>query len=271
MNCFLGRSEALKHNTLPWQKPSEILPHLNTRKLMGSLVWRSGDCCIHQITKWTGLWEGWVEIACLMMDLREIHTTWPQDVGRGIEIISWDIIEMPWISAHRWLGFSSFSSFSSQTDGDSSTPTADLRVGSTTLPFMTQICQFIFSGPFVKWDLHSTARCSHKRHYGSISSQSHFGDKCALFPLHSAVKPVRPDTLYIASKPHQIFLAAKHRQKPVPVSPNPITFTVLASSCTAAWGSPLLSEHLKYCSWQAENRGKRKRGVGRGVGRGLGE
>ncbi len=203
MNCFPGRSEALKHNTLPWQ-----LTPLSTRKLMGSLVRCSGDCSIHQITKWTGsLWEGWAEIDQLMMDLRQINTTWPQDVGRGIGIISWDIIEMPWMSAHRWLGFSSVSS---QTDGGSGPLPAGLRVGSPTLHFMTQICQFIFSGPFVKWDLHSTARCSHKRYYGSITSQSHFGDKCALFPLHSAVEPVRPDTLYIASKPHQIFLAAKH-------------------------------------------------------------
>lgn len=170
------------------------------------------------------------------MDLREINTTWPQDVGRGIEIISWDIIEIPGISAHRWLGFSSFSGL---TDGGSSPSQTGLWVGSPTLLFMTQICQFIFSGPFVKWDLHSTARCSHKRHYGSITSQSHFGDKCALFPLHSAVRPVRPDTLYIASKPHQIFLAAQHRQKPVSVSQNLIAFMALASSCTAAWVSPL--------------------------------
>lgn len=119
------------------------------------------------------------------------------------------------MSAHRWLGFSTVSS---QTDGGSGPPTAGLRVGRPTLHFMTQICQFIFSGPLVKQDLHSTARCSHKRYYGSITSQSHFGDKCAVFPLHSAVEPVRPDTLYIASKPHQIFLAAKHSQKPTTLS-----------------------------------------------------
>ncbi len=94
---------------------------------------------------------------------------------------------------------------------------------------MTQICQFIFSGPFVKTDQHSTTRCSHKRHYGSITSQSRFGDKCALFPLHSLVELARPDTLYIASQPHQIFLAAEHRRKPVPVAQEPTKFTVLAS------------------------------------------
>lgn len=32
--------------------------------------------------------------------IREINSTWPQDVGMGIEIISWDMIEIPQRSVH---------------------------------------------------------------------------------------------------------------------------------------------------------------------------
>lgn len=40
-------------------------------------------------------------------------------------------------------------------------------------------------------------------------------DRVYSFSIASAVEPKRPDRIYIASKPHQIFLAAKHRQKPM--------------------------------------------------------
>lgn len=40
-----------------------------------------------------------------MMNLEEINTTWLQDVGSGIEIISWDIIEMPLVVSAQMLRF----------------------------------------------------------------------------------------------------------------------------------------------------------------------
>lgn len=141
-----------------------------------------------------------------------INTTRPLRVGWCIEIISRDLIEMPQMSAHKWLDFSSFSS---QTDGASNPLPAGPGVGSPNLLSMTQICQFIFSGPFVKWDLHSTARCSHKRHYGLITSRSCAGDKCALFPLHSAVHSHWGQICYILLQNHTRFsLAAQRGRKP---------------------------------------------------------
>lgn len=205
MNCFLGRSETLSRTLYLGKSPPKELPSLSSRKLMRSLVWRTGDFSIHRITKWSitnTLWKWWVEIAPLMMDLREINTTRPEDVGKGMEIINGDIIEMPWMSADKWLGFSTFSS---QTEGASKPPPAGTRISSPTLHFMTQICQFILSGPFVKWDLHSSAKCSHNRHYGSITSQSRFGERALFF--HCTVWwSQRAQIHYILPQNHTRFL-----------------------------------------------------------------
>lgn len=132
-----------------------------------------------------------------MVDLRKIQA-W-----NGLVIIR-IALKMPWRHTSDWVSPILFG----QIDESSAARKAD---SSPTLLFMTHMCLFIFSNPCVKWDLYSNPRCS-KRHHGAANSQSHFGDECALFPLHNVVKPMRLDTLYIAPKPHQVRLAAKLKE-----------------------------------------------------------
>lgn len=196
MNVFLGCSEALKPNTLPWQ-----LTPPNTRKLMGSsvLVQHSSNHKKDQLSlRRVGRCDrskgnkDYLAPGCW----KRQRNNQPGSNRNALDVSA------------RMIGFLKLLR---RTGGGSGPSPAGFRVGSPTLYLMTQICQFIFSGPFVNWNLQSTARCSHKRYYGSITSQSRFGDKCALFPLHSAVEPARPDTLYIALKPHSSFLAAREQ------------------------------------------------------------
>lgn len=94
----------------------------------------------------------------LMMDLREINTTRPQNnqqvYNRNASEVRAQMIKFLYLLKSDWRRV----------------PPARVWSPLSTFHSMTQICQFIFSGPFVKWDLYSTTRCSHKRHYGSITS-----------------------------------------------------------------------------------------------------
>lgn len=53
-----------------------------------------------------------------------------------------------------------------------------------------------------------------------------------LFPLHTVVEAVRTDTLYTASKPHQIFLAVSEWTEASPSHSKPTAFTAQASLVT---------------------------------------
>lgn len=64
-----------------------------------------------------------------------------------------------------------------------------------------------------------------------------------LFPLHIVVVAVRTDTLYTASKPHQIFLAAREWTEASPSRLKPTTFSAQTSLVTVQ--EVHLSDHLR--------------------------
>lgn len=104
---------------------------------------------------------------------------------------------------------------------------------------MTQICQFIFSGSFVNWDPHSTATRSHKRHYGSITSQSHFVQVHSFSIAQCKGASEAKYTIYCLKTTPDFFLAAKRRQNPLPVSQKSTAFMAFGFLRCCAWGSPL--------------------------------
>lgn len=151
-----------------------------------------------------------------MKDLRKIQTC------NGMVIIS-IVVKMPWRHTSDWVFLFYFVRLMKVL-----TRQQQAKQIAVQLLFMTHMCLFIFSNPFVKWDLYFNPRRSHKRRYGLAISQSHFGDKCAHFPLHNVVRPMRLDILYIAPKPHQVCLAAKLKEKSIWDTQRTAALTILA-------------------------------------------